>query len=397
MSAPLSAPAVMATEVVRHWHALPMLAAELSRLLLRSRADSVFLTGEWLRAWSRVAEGLVRPLVVTVRDGAGALIGMAPFYVCELRLGRVMRFRALRVMGDYPTGAEYPDWILDREHEAEAAAAIAQTLAGLPREWDCLWMPNVAGWTGARERILTACRAAGFFCRDRPVVFSSVPLPPTVEEYRRALSKNKRRSIRVSTERVLQARGAAFVRCRTAAELPEYLGALFDLNARRWEHKGQRGNFRRRPAEAVFYELFTPTALEKGWLRVDGLRDDAGWRAVQIGYVYNRALHAVQEGFDPEFIKGVGNALRAHVIESCIQEGVVSVDFLGGFNDEKKGWLAQERFGHDLFIGHRKTKNVLPFRGGCWPTGRFLRPSPWWLSVEQRASAAASERLKAAP
>jgi len=85
-----------------------------------------------------VAGESVRPFVVTARDTAGRLVGIVPLYRAGLRFLGKLRVRALRILGDYHSGGEYGDWILEPEREAEIGVSLAQALAGARRQWDCL-------------------------------------------------------------------------------------------------------------------------------------------------------------------------------------------------------------------------------------------------------------------
>jgi len=91
------------------------------------------------------------------------------------------------------------------------------------------------------------------------------------------------------------------------------------------------------------------------------LKEQGEFKAVQLGYVYRNAFHQMQEGFDPEYVRGAGNVLRAKVIEECIAEGIGVYDFLGEMTEHKRRWRAKERMGHDLFIGNRNLRNRLLF------------------------------------
>jgi CelD/BcsL family acetyltransferase involved in cellulose biosynthesis len=361
-------------EVLRDWTAVDALANEWNGLLRRSAADSIFLTWEWIAAWREVVGDSVQPLVIVIRDAAGAVVGLGPFYRTVLHLLRLIPYRTLRVLADVPTGAEYPDWIARRDREAEVTRTIAATLAALRTEWDCLWMPRVSGWSGARERILEAAHAEGFHSRQRAKPFAVVALPATVEEYTANLSAKTRKNVRRDTEKILRRRGARVVSCRTPEEIPRFLEALFRLHHHRWMRKGEEGTFRRKPAGARFYERFAPRALAQGWLALHGLEEEGELKAVQIGYVYGGVFHALQEGFDPGYEPGAGNVLRAKVIETCIEAGLAGYDFLGGITPHKERWLAEPREGYDLFLGRRNPRNVLLFWREVWPSGRFLRP-----------------------
>ena len=105
------------TEVIECWSGVESLAREWNKLLRQSRAATIFLTWELVSSWISVTGRSHRPFVITVRSTEGELLGLAPFYMANYRLLKLIPFRLLRVMGDYPTGAEYPDWIVHRAHE----------------------------------------------------------------------------------------------------------------------------------------------------------------------------------------------------------------------------------------------------------------------------------------
>jgi CelD/BcsL family acetyltransferase involved in cellulose biosynthesis len=363
----------MRTEVVRDWSILDRLRPEWDSLLGDSCADSLFLTWDWIRTWADLVRGTVLPLVVVVRDDLGRLAGIAPFYLTDLWLVRALSFRTLRVMGDYPTGSEYPDWILRRDLQDRVAAAVVTALSEIEGVWDCLWMPNVAPATGARERLTTAFQQAGWYYHVRPTDFAYFDLPTDAETYRRNLSGNKRQQLRAELRRIMDRGGASIVRCETADQFPRFIEALFDLHYRRRLLAGEVGSFRRKPTEAVFYRRFGRVALEHQILALYGLEHAGALKAVQYGYVYGGVYHQMQEGFDPDYEKGAGNVLRWKTIQALIAEGVRGYDFLGEMTEHKRRWGAKLRLGSDVFAGRRTVKNALLFARTIWPAGRYLR------------------------
>jgi CelD/BcsL family acetyltransferase involved in cellulose biosynthesis len=363
----------MKVEVREGWDALRPLAAEWSRLLPASRADSVFLTWEWIDAWRQAGGEKVRPLVVVARDAEGSLAGIAPFYRWTYRLLGAVPYRTLRILGDFGSGADYLDWILRKDCEEAASEALARALIA-QRGWDGIWIPSVAGWTGAGHRIVHAARSAGLHCRERSRDFAAIALPGDYATYLQSLGANGRSSLKRRTREVFGSKGASFVQCRSEEERPEYLEALFELHQRSRKAAGDEGAFERSPFMVRFYTHFTRTALSRGWLRLFGLKFGSEFKAVQIGYVYGGVFHQLQEGFDPA-VAGIGNVLRAKVIEECIESGVLSYDFLAGVTEHKQRWRATTRLGCDLFLGRRSLKNLPVFSAGIWPTGRYLRPA----------------------
>jgi len=367
-------PGDLSTAIIEDWSGFTGLEKEWDELLTSTDADTIFLSWPWLKSWSDVVGDSVRPFVITVRDADDRLVGAAPFYLSAMRALGVVSYRTLRIMADEGTGGEYPDWILRRGHEKAAADAIVVALKKARRRWDCIWMPRMAGWTGAGDRIGQACERAGFYVHQRVREFAAVKLPPTYPAYVSSLSPNKRQNLQTETRRIQRRKGVTITRCTSVEQIEPMLDDLFDLHHRRWNKRGQDGGFVHRPNMVRFYRQFAPAALQQGWLQLFALEEGGQRKAVQIGYVYDRVFLQLQEGFDPEYVTGAGNVLRGKVIEAAIADGVTTYDFLGDMSEHKRRWLAVVRHGFDLLIGHRSLKNRALFFKEVWPTGRYLRP-----------------------
>ncbi len=362
----------MKTEIIRDWQRFGALEREWNALLARSRADIIFLRWEWLQAWRKVQGDSIRPFVVVVRDRSDNLLGIAPFYKTSYALVRTVPYRALRLMGDFPTGAECLDWIVSSDREGEVAGRIAATLDAADDEWDFIWMPYVPVWSGARDRIRDAVRAVGFPFSERDVLFAALQLPESFDDLIGSLGSSHRYNTKRDLKRTFGDPATRFTRCVDADGLPRFLDSLLELHTMRWEREGQPGTFRKKPNETRFYRTFAPEAQRRGWLRLYGIEMSGVLKAVQYGYVYNGAFLQIQEGFDHESGRGLGNILRFKVIEDLIREGIRTYDFLGGMSDHKKRWHAAERVGRDLMIGSRKLKSRILFAKKIWPTGRYL-------------------------
>jgi CelD/BcsL family acetyltransferase involved in cellulose biosynthesis len=363
----------MKTEILRDWGAVERLEGEWNQLLARSRSDTVFLREEWVGAWRAVQKDRPEPFVITARDADGRLVGIAPLYRTRYRFLKLVPLRVLRVLADYPTGAECLDWILDERWEAAAADAIAAALSSEKHSWDLLWMPYVPEWTGGRDRIRRSLLGSRLLYAERPVGFGYLELPESMDAFLARLNPRDRTSYRRDNRIVFGELQARFVHCERPEEIGRYLEALFRLHAKRWGREGELGSFRKKPRESSFYQAFAPVAFERGWLRIYGIELAGEFQAVQIGYLFRNSFLSVQEGYDPEGCKGVGKTLRFKVLEALIREGVEVYDFLGELSEHKRRWRAVERSGWNILAGPPKATNRALFAAGVWPTGRYLR------------------------
>jgi len=313
-----------------------------------------------------------QPFIVCVRDNIGDLVGVAPLYFFNYRLINLVPYKTLRMIGDSSTGSEYQEWIVRKHGSDEIYEAIVNSLSKAHNRWDCIWMPRLSGWSGSHKTIEEKVVSQGWYASIRERDFSYFKIPETMAEFLGGLSRKARYQTKRDTKKIFDQNGATLRSCEDMDDLPEFLRVFFELHNLRWQVKDKKGAFKRNPTKGEFYRTFVPLALERRWLRFFGVEVDGEFKAIQIGYVYNNIFHSLQEGFDPDYLKGVGNALRAKIIEACIKEGLDEYDFLGGYSEHKKRWTAIRRSGYDLFIGNRSIKNSLLFRFGLWPTGRYL-------------------------
>lgn len=362
----------MRTEIIREWQRFEELESEWNALLACSRADTLFLRWEWIRSWRKILGDGIKPFAVVVRDHGGVLAGVAPFYKTVYKLVRVLPYKVLRIMGDYPTGAECLDWILRSDTETEASRSIAMALADVAGEWDFLWMRYVPHWTGGRDRIRDASAVRGFHFSEREVLFGDMPLPGSLDELLSSFGSSHRYNTRRDLKRTFEKTTTRFIRCLKEEEVPRYLDSLFQLHGLRWGQEGQVGSFRKKPNEARFYRDFAMQAQRQNWLALYGVEISGELKAVQYGYIYNGAYLQMQEGFDRDSGKGLGNILRLKVIEDLIVQGVKTYDFLGEMSEHKKRWHTTERSGSHLMIGNGKFKTGFLHKNNIWPTGRYL-------------------------
>ncbi len=351
-------------------------AASWNDLVQLSPGNTIFLTWEWLSAWStHVARDL--PLfVIVVFDKRNHPQAFLPLYQSNFRLFKFISYKCLRPMGDCHCGAEYPDLIAAPDTIEDALACIEECLEKHRDKWDCLYFRYISGWTGTIFRLGQLCTHKHAFFRRQEAVFSSILLPERIDEFDHNMLGSFYPLIQRQKKKLERIGTLSISLCQQEQDLPIYLDSLFSLHKKRWQSIGQQGSFVRRPLMQDFYRGFAPTALRRGWLKIFALRIDGTILAVQIGYLYEGIFYQLQEGFDPDEPGGLGNVLRHAVIDWCITNKVKEYDYLGGSEEHKLKWGARQRKGYHLFCGARSPKNLLLALADIWPSGRFITEGP---------------------
>lgn len=364
----------MNVSIIRNNGELASLEQEWNQLLGSSAADTIFLTWEWVSSWLEVQPENLELFVIVVRDRKNGLLAVAPFYKTRYRLLECINVSVLRILGDVSSGAEYGNVLIREGHERVAADRIGECLDEARSEWDIVWIPNIAKWRSSYKVLRSVFENRQLSNRERTRQFSSAALPPRSEDFFSAMSANRRQQLRRTCRKVSRNPNIKVVQVSDPDRLQHYLDVLFELHARRWGTRGDAGSFARDARLKAFYYSFAPKALLRGWLRMIALTDGDRVIAIQYGFRYGDTYMQLQEGFDPNGINGSGTALRKAGIDIFIDESITEYDFLGGFTEHKRRWLALERQGCDTLAANHRLLSRLIFSSGIWPTGRFLKP-----------------------
>ena len=198
-----------------------------------SPGNSIFLTWEWLSAWStHVAKG-ISLYIVAVFDEGKIPVAFLPLYQTSFLLLKCIRYKCLRPMGDRHCGAEYPDIIAAPAGMPDVLTCIQDCLEKHQSTWDCLYFPYISGQTEAVDRLtrLSAVRRA--FFRSREAVFSSITLPDHIEKLDRNMSRSLSLLVRRKKRKLEQLGRLSISFCQRDQEIPTYLDSLFNLHRKR--------------------------------------------------------------------------------------------------------------------------------------------------------------------
>jgi len=322
--------------------ALLALRPDWEALLANSASDTIFLTPEWTAAWLE-AYGHEHDLRALAVYRGEVLIGLA---LLSIRPGpgpALLGVRTLAFATDGSEDSDYLDLISWRGEEETVVKATMTALTAQRRDWSLLrWneIPEASPHLAPLRRWLAV---AGWYVEEAPVPCAYVALPDTWDAYLKMLKPRMRTKVRSLLGRMDARADASFDLCDNPDGLPARLQSLYALHRSRWELRDRVGIFED-PAKRAFYENMSRAFLERGWLRLYGLRIGDAYVAQQFCFERNGVISLLQEGFDKDWAEqGVGNALRAHVFRDAIGRGVSVYDFLAGVTPHKLSWGAAQK------------------------------------------------------
>jgi CelD/BcsL family acetyltransferase involved in cellulose biosynthesis len=334
---------------------------EWDNVLASSKANTIFLTSDWIISWWEGYQPQGRIMSLVLRDHEDKAVGFAPFYVRQKKRGGVS-YQALLFLGDGTNDSEYMDFFCVNGQENVFFRHILGWLCNHEKEWDvCEWniisensvsLPFIKEW---------AIKNSLFYVGN-VYECSHIKLPDDYEQYLHLLSRNHRKIVRKYSNRAVKRGDFELLKVERSGLLSEGLITLFELHKKRWNSVGQEGGFADQ-GRVRFYERMTERFRAQGWLRLRQLNLLGRPAAAQIGFAYNGVYFALQDGFDPEFGQWrSGSVLRAMHIQELIQEGIKVYDFLGYPNPSKERWNTDLHYCYSFMIAKKTLKSLMVVR-----------------------------------
>ncbi|MBX7165466.1 MAG: GNAT family N-acetyltransferase [Pirellulales bacterium] len=342
-----------------------------------------FRRWEWLSQWW-LAYGVDHPdrelYVICVFDAAGHLAAVAPWYIEALPVeGRVVQF-----LGNEAACSDYLTVLCDARHEAPVARALADWLStqrtslsewlndAHADSWDTIHLDGV----DAEDRIVLALvdelACLGHHIHRGPGVNCwRLPLAPTWDAWLAGLSKNSRRMMRKSRQRLAETPSLEMRTLDTVGDLRAGLDVLMRLHQARWQRLGEPGCFGSAQF-AGFFSSVTRNLLESGavrlqWLELHGkpIAADYFLLGQDVAYLYQGGMH-------PDFLHWEPGRLSLVAgIEWAIGAGYRAVDLLRGDEPYKAHYQAFPR----PSMNHRvvAAKMGAQARHSAWRAGGWLK------------------------
>jgi CelD/BcsL family acetyltransferase involved in cellulose biosynthesis len=339
-------------------------------------ADVPFQSWDWLEAWWRTyVEAADRPghsaelATVAVRDDAGRLVGLAPWYFDSSSWhGRVLRF-----LGTHGVCSDYLGVLAAPGHEAEVANTLATWLTDEARgDWDLIELDSVDPENLAVCHLAAQMKSRGHLINLRPGPNCwQIPLPANWETYRAGLSQSHRKQVRRQERRLFATERAKLHSVNCEDDRLAGFEILVDLHQRRQISLGNHGSFASDSFRA-FHQEVTRRFLRRGRLWLNWLELDGRPVAAEYGLAGTRTVYSYQGGFDPVASdESPGHLITLAMIQSAIEQGMTGFDFLRGDEPYKAHWRAIARPSVRLRIvaAHASAR----IRHGVWAAATALK------------------------
>jgi len=346
--------------------ALSALQEEWAALLPRSHCDTLFLHPAWQEAWWRTFGEAGALRLLTVRDEAHRLVGLAPFFLARVTADASEPLPRVSVERPATAGAgsshcvlmliggtevsDYLDVVVDRSQ----APAVYQAILTAVREeidgWEWIDLQSLPAESPSPAFFAQAAPAAGWSTTVGPDnVCPYIALPGSWEDYLALLGKKERHELRRKTRKLEQYARPALTVAGDPATLEADLATFMALHE---ASAPDKADFMRDPRMRDFFRLITYRTLEQGWLDLSFLSLDGQPAASMYCFRYGDAVLVYNSGFDPQAWPSLspGIVLLGYRIKEAIASGRCEFDFLQGNERYKYDFGAQDRVVRRLVI-----------------------------------------------
>lgn len=341
------------SETHRDTRAFLSLQREWNPLLLRSPANTIFLTWEWQKSWWDCFGQELELCLVELRDGDD-LVGLAPLYTLEAPSG----LSSLQFVGNVEV-SDYLDLIVASGNEESVYETFWQVLAHeRALEWEVLDLHNVPASSPSLERLTALAKADGAFEVTNSVeeICPVIHLPVTWDQYLSSLNKKQRHEIRRKLRKANREAEVRWYYADDSASLEAEVDEFISLHRKSAVDKEAFMDERMQG----FFQRVARAAFERGWLRLAFLLINGVKAAAMFSFEYDGGFLVYNSGYDPELYPSLssGIVLLSYCIRDAVDRGLGVFDFLRGEEEYKYRFGGVRTEVRNLRIVKRRSSSV---------------------------------------
>ncbi|HEX8619349.1 MAG TPA: hypothetical protein VF911_17335, partial [Thermoanaerobaculia bacterium] len=228
----------MKVQICNDVEGLQRLKPEWEALHEQSASDGLFASWLWTDLWTQHFGANEQLRIVTVRDDANELVGLAPMSLKTESMKGVLNLSTLQFIGA-TAPVEHFDFVIRRGHEREVLQSLLGALTSMRA--DMIALSNILPDSPAVALLREDARG---FREELGHVAPRLVLPATMEALLQSIPKNRRDRFRFFRRRIDRyTPDWTLTQLSTREELLEGYDRLVELHDAHWKSRGEPGTF----------------------------------------------------------------------------------------------------------------------------------------------------------
>jgi len=317
-------------------------------LIRNSSFPNIFMTWEWLAAWSEAFLGTDRSLFIIAVYEKKELISVAPFCVRNVS-EKLLRFKQLEFLGKPETGSDYLDVPIKRGKEKVITNALFNFLCeDACKEWDKLWLNDIPSNSTFLNYFMEIMNLTGKYSKlDYSSYCPIFALPEDEEQLFDCLSTSRRKKYKQDIRNLKKMCSFEHL-CLPTHQSTQAISTFFELYEKKTPYKGDKlhkqiNNLVKHDHDGKSVQI---DLLKAGDHYIGGLLH---LRYEDTLYLY---LMAIDKEFNPKI--SLGNLLVGLCITNAVRSGLKYYDFLKGAEDYKFHWANLSKSSISITFSQRK-------------------------------------------
>ena len=280
-------------------------------------------------------------------ENENEVIAIAPLKQSRIRFGHMLNYNIISPLG---FGAADYTGFLFTVSENKCSKLIMDYFSA-HKDWDFIYFYEFPGTPKNLNLFKEMVCNAKKFELTEGTLCPYLSLSNSSEDFMQGLSSRFRYNLRRSMKKLVKDYSKVELkRYDELGSVEKSMNIFFELHQKRWQLKGQKGTFHIQERRDFWLDV-AQRFSDKGWLALHFLTVGDKPVAALHGYEFNQKMYCALAGFDPDYSQyGVSNLLMQKLLEKCIANRIVEVDFLTGDERYKFSWTKTYRRNLNLKI-----------------------------------------------
>ncbi len=296
------------------------LFSEWHELLAKCRSPRIFQTPEFTKSWWETL-GTGDLTLITWRDEAGVLVGLAPLFATLTEQGKTLSFLGCSDVTDYQ------DLLVDQTASDAVYASFFAYLESPECSGTTLKLCSLPNDSVTLLTMKERYNDSKLVISQQDVV-PLLPLPNNWDDYLNQLDRKQRHEIRRKWGKLEREVAFAFSLVTESSQTATAITTFIELHKASSPGKSRFWD----DHHVAFFTKVVHAFATAGWLKLFFLAIEGRPAAAMLVFDYGDRYYLYNSGYDPEYYRelSTGNTLLAYTIKHAIEQERPLYDFLRG-------------------------------------------------------------------